>query len=266
MIGCGLGSFDRHPAGLQFPEKAAVIVSLSRCLQPDYEEEVLGRKVHPIGFRLGIIKDWESNWFAEGDRYVDLLKEDIDIRKLIREHYGRAGISRIQIDRFPKRIAITITTAKPGIVIGRRGGSINSLKAKLEALTGMDGNLLRLDVQEMDNPDTNARVVAESIAEQLQRRVSFRRAMRRAISRAMRAGAKGIKIACKGRLSGAEMGRREWMREGRVPLHTLRADIDYAQEQAWSTYGRIGVKVWVYHGDVLPGGASMPEPGSGMGI
>ena len=216
----------------------------------------MGRKVHPIGFRLGIIRDWESNWFAEGDRYAELLKEDLDVRKLIREHYGRAGISRIQIDRFPRRMAITITTAKPGIVIGRRGFSINSLKAKLEALTGLNGRNLRLDVEEIDNPDTNARVVAESIAEQLQRRVSFRRAMRRAISRAMRAGAKGIKIACKGRLSGVEMGRHEWMREGRVPLHTLRADIDYAQEEALTTYGRIGVKVWVYHGDVLPEAAT----------
>ena len=252
MIDYGLGTFDHYLASLEFPETAAVIVSLGRYLQSDHEGEILGRKVHPIGFRLGIIKDWESNWFAEGDRYADLLKEDMDIRKLIREHYGRAGISRIQIDRFPKRIAIAIATARPGIVIGRRGASINSLKAKLTGLTGLNGRNLRLDVEEIDNPDTNARVVAESIAEQLQRRVSFRRAMRRAISRTMRAGAKGIKIACKGRLSGAEMGRREWMREGRVPLHTLRADIDYALVEALSTYGRIGVKVWIYHGDVLP--------------
>jgi len=236
-----------------------VIVLLDRYLQSDHEEEVLGRKVHPIGFRLGIIRDWESNWFAEGDRYAELLKEDLEVRKLTREHYGRAGISRIQIDRFPKRIAITITTAKPGIVIGRRGFSINSLKAKLEELTGLNGRNLRLDVEEIDNPDTNARVVAESIAEQIERRVSFRRAMRRAVSRAMRTGAKGVRIACKGRLSGVEMGRREWMREGRVPLHTLRADIDYAQEEARTTYGLVGVKVWVYHGDVLPEAVTISE-------
>ena len=223
----------------------------------------MGRKVHPIGFRLGIIKDWESNWFAEGDRYADLLKEDVDIREIVREHYGRAGISRIQIERYPRRIAITVSTAKPGIVIGRRGASVNALKAKLDALTGIDGRNLRLDVVEVENPDTNARVVAENIAQQLERRVSYRRAMRRAISRAMRAGAEGIKITCKGRLSGAEMGRREWMREGRVPLHTLRADIDYAQVEAWSTYGRIGVKVWVYHGDVLPKAAMASEPSDG---
>jgi len=226
---------------------------------------VLGRKVHPIGFRLGIIRDWESNWFAEGDKYADLLKEDIDIRELVHEHYGRAGISRIQIERFPKRIAVTITTAKPGIVIGRRGASINALKTQIEALTGMGGNRLRLDVKEIENPDTDAHVVAESITEQLERRVSYRRAMRRAVSRAMRAGAKGIKVACKGRLSGAEMGRREWMREGRVPLHTLRADIDYAQVEAWTTYGRVGVKVWIYRGDVLPEAATTAEPGKGAG-
>lgn len=213
----------------------------------------MGRKVNPIGFRLGIIKDWESNWFAEGQEYARLLNEDVLIREVIRGHMRRAGISRIEIERFPRRISITIHTAKPGLVIGRRGANINDLKARLAKLTGVTGKNLRLDVVEIALPDTDAHVLAETTAEQLERRVSHRRAMRQAVSRAMRAGAKGIKIACKGRLSGSEMGRREWMREGRVPLHTLRADIDYAHNQASTTFGYIGVKVWVYHGDVLPG-------------
>ena len=215
----------------------------------------MGRKVHPIGFRLGIIRDWESKWFAEGDEYAELLCEDIEIRQLIRKRLSRAGISRIEIQRFPKQISITIVTAKPGIVIGRRGANVNALKAELEELTGVTGKNLRRDVVEVERPELDARLVAENVAEQLERRVSQKRAMRQAISRAMRAGAQGIKIACSGRLSGAEMARREWAREGRVPLHTLRADIDYAVVEALSTYGRIGVKVWIYRGDVLPEGA-----------
>jgi len=216
----------------------------------------LGRKVNPIGFRLGIIKDWESKWFAEGEEYARLLREDIEIRKLIRDRLGRAGISRIEIQRFPRQIGITIVTAKPGIVIGRKGVNVNALKAELEKFTGVTGRNLRLDVVEVERPEVDARLVAESVAEQLERRVSQKRAMRQAITRAMRAGAKGIKIACSGRLSGSEMARREWAREGRVPLHTLRADIDYAVVEALSTYGRIGVKVWVYRGDVLPEAAT----------
>jgi small subunit ribosomal protein S3 len=212
----------------------------------------LGRKVHPIGFRLGITKECESKWFAEGAEYAELLGQDIKIRELIRKRLGRAGISRLEIQRFPNQISITILTAKPGIVIGRRGANVNALKAELEELTGVTGRNLRLDVVEVERPELDARLVAESVAEQLERRVSQRRAMRQAISRAMRAGAQGIKIACSGRLSGAEMARREWAREGRVPLHTLRADIDYALVEALSTYGRIGVKVWIYRGDVLP--------------
>ena len=217
----------------------------------------MGRKVHPIGFRLGIIKDWESKWFAEGDEYAELLCQDIKIRELIRKRLGRAGISRLEIQRFPKQISITILTARPGIVIGRRGANVNALKAELEELTGVTGRNLRLDVVEVERPELDAHLVAESVAEQLERRVSQRRAMRQAISRAMRAGAQGIKIACSGRLSGAEMARREWAREGRVPLHTLRADIDYALVEALSTYGRIGVKVWIYRGDVLPEAAAV---------
>jgi small subunit ribosomal protein S3 len=217
----------------------------------------LGRKVHPIGFRLGITKECESKWFAEGAEYAELLGQDIKIRELIRKRLGRAGISRLEIQRFPKQISITILTAKPGIVIGRRGANVNALKAELEELTGVTGRNLRLDVVEVERPELDARLVAESVAEQLERRVSQRRAMRQAISRAMRAGAQGIKIACSGRLSGAEMARREWAREGRVPLHTLRADIDYALVEALSTYGRIGVKVWIYRGDVLPEAAGV---------
>lgn len=212
----------------------------------------MGRKVNPIGFRLGIINDWESKWFAEGEEYARLLAEDIAIREMVKKTLGRSGLSRIDIQRFPKQINVTIVTAKPGIVIGRRGASINSLKADLEKLTNISGKNLRVDVVEIDRPDIDAHVVAESIVEQLERRVSQKRAMRQAVVRAMRGGAKGIKIVCSGRLSGADMARREWVREGRVPLHTLRANIDYAHDEALTTFGRIGVKVWIYRGDVLP--------------
>ena len=212
----------------------------------------MGRKVNPIGFRLGIVKDWDSKWFAEGREYSRLLVSDIAVRKLIHDRLGRAGISRIEIQRFPKRLRVTIVTAKPGVVIGRRGANVNALKQELEALTGVEGKNLRLDVSEVQNVDTDAALVAESIAEQLERRVSQKRAMRQAMIRAMRSGAKGIKIVCSGRLSGSEMARREWVREGRVPLHTLRADIDYALAEALTGFGRIGVKVWVYRGEVRP--------------
>ncbi|MCD6518658.1 MAG: 30S ribosomal protein S3 [Anaerolineae bacterium] len=224
----------------------------------------MGRKVHPIGFRLGYIKDWESKWYAEKREYARLLVEDIKIRELIRKKLGRAGISRIEIQRFPKQIAITIVTAKPGIVIGRRGANVNALKAELEKMTQLSDKNLRLDVVEVERPELDAHVVAESIVEQLERRVSQKRAMRQAVIRAMRAGAKGIKIACSGRLSGAEMARREWVREGRVPLHTLRADIDYAQDEALTTFGRIGVKVWIYRGDVLPEAAEVARSSEGV--
>jgi small subunit ribosomal protein S3 len=212
----------------------------------------LGRKVNPIGYRLGIIKTWESKWFAEGAEYARLLGEDIEIRKLIHKQLGRAGISRIEIQRFPKQIAITIVTAKPGIVIGRKGANVNDLKVALESLTSVTGKNLRLDVVEVQHPEMDAHLIAENVAEQLEKRVSQKRAMRQAMVRAMRAGAKGVKIACAGRLSGAEMARREWVREGRVPLQTLRADIDYAAAESLTTFGRIGVKVWVYRGEVLP--------------
>lgn len=212
----------------------------------------MGRKVHPIGFRLGVIKDWESKWYAEGEEYARLISEDMAVRQLIHKVLGRSGIARIEIQRFPKQIAVAIFTAKPGIVIGRRGANVNQLKSELEKMTDIRGKNLRLDVVEVERPEMDAHVVAESIVEQLERRVSQKRAMRQAITRAVRAGAKGIKISCSGRLSGSEMARREWAREGRVPLHTLRADIDYAQDEALTTFGRIGVKVWIYRGDVIP--------------
>ncbi len=212
----------------------------------------MGRKVNPIGFRLGVIKDWESRWFAEGEDYARLLAEDTAIRAEIRSALGRAGVSRIEIQRFPKQINIRIVTAKPGVVIGRRGANINALKEHLEAMTDVQGKQLRVDVVEVDNPEIDARVVAEGVAEQLERRVSHKRVMRQVVQRTMRSGAEGIKVLCSGRLAGAEMARREWMREGRVPLHTLRADIDFATEEALTTFGRIGVKVWIYRGDVKP--------------
>ncbi|MDY7042031.1 MAG: 30S ribosomal protein S3 [Chloroflexota bacterium] len=209
----------------------------------------MGRKTHPTGFRLGIIKDWDARWYAEGEGYADLLHEDLAIRRLIREDVGRAGVSRIEIERFPKQVSIIIHTAKPGIIIGRRGATVKQLRRDLEELTG---KRIRVDVSEVEQPDMNAYLVAENIAIQLEHRISHSRAMKRAVRQAMRLGAKGIKISCKGRLSGAEMARGEWVREGRVPLHTLRADIDYGAAEALTTYGRIGVKVWIYKGEVLP--------------
>jgi len=210
----------------------------------------LGRKVHPYGFRIGIIRDWKARWYAEGQKYAELLHEDFAIRQSIRSEMERAGISSIEIERFPKQVSITIWTARPGIVIGRKGTSINALKRKLEELT--EGKRVRIEVQEVEKPDLDAYLVAENIAQQLEKRISFRRAMKQAIGRAMRAGAKGAMVTCSGRLAGAEMARRQTFREGRVPRHTLRADIDYAQGEALTTFGRIGVKVWIYKGDILP--------------
>lgn len=209
----------------------------------------MGRKVHPYGFRLGVIRDWKSHWYAEGDEYADLLHEDLEIRGYIRDTMGRAGISRIEIERFPHQVAITIWTARPGIVIGRKGTTVKALRDDLREKTGKK---VSIDVQEIEQPDLDAKLVAESIVSQLERRISHNRAMKRAVQAAMRAGAHGIKVACRGRLFGAEMAREQWQREGRVPLQTLRADIDYAQEEAHTTYGRIGVKVWIYKGEVLP--------------
>jgi small subunit ribosomal protein S3 len=211
----------------------------------------LGRKVHPFGFRLGIIKEHKARWYAEGETYVDLLEEDLAVRDLVSRENDRASISSVEIERLPaaKQLTVRIWTAKPGIVIGRKGANVNSLRRKLEELTSKK---VHVDVQEIENPDIDAYLVAESIAQQLERRISHRRAMKQAIRRAMRAGAEGIMIACGGRLSGSEMARREKQREGRVPRHTLRADIDYARAESLTTFGRIGVKVWIYKGEVLP--------------
>lgn len=209
----------------------------------------MGRKVHPYGFRLGVIRDWKSHWYAEGKEYAELVREDLAIRQHIDKTIGRAGISRIEIERYPHEVSAAIWTARPGIVIGRKGASVKSLRDDLKKLTGKN---VSIDVQEIEQPELDAKLVAENVASQLERRISHNRAMKRAVQAAMRAGAHGIKVACKGRLFGAEMAREQWQREGRVPLHTLRADIDYAQEEAHTTYGRIGVKVWIYKGEVLP--------------
>lgn len=212
----------------------------------------MGRKVHPYGFRLGIVKDWKAKWYAEGDRYAELLQEDLMIRSYIRKKTGRAGISDILIERFPKQVHLRIRTAKPGIIIGRKGQNIKDLREELGALTGKQ---FKIDIDEIQNLDIDAFLIAESIAQQVERRVSHRRAMKQAIQRAMRAGAQGIRITVAGRLGGGDMARREDQQEGRVPRHTLRADIDYATAEATTTYSKIGVKVWVYKGEILPGTA-----------
>jgi len=209
----------------------------------------LGRKVHPLGFRLGIIKDWQARWFATGEEYADLLQEDLNIRQLIRDEMGHAGISKIEIERFPKRVSLTIWTAKPGIIIGRKGVNVRALRQNLEKLSNKK---VRIDVQEVERPELDAYLVAENIASQLQRRISHNRAMKRSATQTMRMGAEGIKISCSGRLTGAEMARRAWVMEGRVPRSTLRADIDYGFAEARTTYGLIGIKVWIYKGEVLP--------------
>jgi len=209
----------------------------------------LGRKVHPLGFRLGIIKDWQARWFATGEEYADLLQEDLDIRQMIRNEMGQAGISKIEIERFPKRVSLTIWTAKPGIIIGRKGANVRVLRQHLEELSKKK---VRIDVQEVERPELDAYLVAENIASQLKRRISHSRAMKRAATQAVRMGAEGIKISCSGRLTGAEMARREWVMEGRVPRSTLRADIDYGVAESQTTYGLIGIKVWIYKGEVLP--------------
>lgn len=209
----------------------------------------MGRKVHPIGFRLKINKTWDSRWYASPDKYADQLHQDREIRELINEMSSNAGISRIEIERFPNNVHITVHTAKPGIVIGRKGANVKALRKELQALTG---TAVKLDISEIEEPDLDARLVAENIAGKLERRISHRRAMQQAIQQAMRQGAEGIKVMTSGRLSGVEMARREWMREGRVPAQTLRADIDFARAEALTTYGRIGVKVWIYKGEIIP--------------
>lgn len=211
----------------------------------------MGRKVHPIGFRLGIVKDHEACWYAEGKEYAELLREDRAIRKLIKAENDRAGISKIEIERLPvaRQVSVKIHTAKPGILIGRKGANVNILRKKIEDLTEKK---VHLDILEVKNLDTDAYLIGESIAGQLERRISHKRAMKQAVRRAMRAGALGVMIKCGGRLGGSDMARRESVREGRIPRHTLRADIDYAHVEALTTFSKIGIKVWVYRGDILP--------------
>ena len=211
----------------------------------------MGRKVHPVGFRLGIVQDHRARWYAEGDEYRELLQEDLAIRKLIFAEHDRGGVAEVEIERLPaaKQVSIKISTSKPGIVIGRKGAAVTQLRKKLEDLTQ---KRVHIDVIEIENPDLNAYLIAQSIAQQIERRISHKRAMKQAVRRAMKAGAKGIMITCGGRLGGADMARRETQREGRVPRHTLRADIEYANVEGLTTFSKIGIKVWVYKGDILP--------------
>lgn len=206
----------------------------------------MGQKVHPYGLRLGIINDWKSRWYAEKD-YASLLQEDIAIRRYLDQRLAHAAISRVEIERTVQRVKMDIFTARPGIVIGRRGSEVDRIRKDLEKITGKQ---VHVNIQEIRNPELDAVLVAKNIAEQLAGRVSFRRAMKRSVQNAMRAGALGIRVSCSGRLGGSEMARREWYREGRVPLHTLRADIDYGLAEARTTFGRIGVKVWIYKGEI----------------
>jgi small subunit ribosomal protein S3 len=209
----------------------------------------MGRKVNPIGFRLGVNKTWDGRWYAEGADYTDQLHQDFAIRDAIRELAPRAGVSKIEIERFPGNIRIFVHTAKPGVLIGRKGESVKLMRRELETLVGKK---VDLQIKEIKSPDLDAFLVATNIGEQLERRISYRRAMRRALQQTMRAGAEGAKIEVAGRLGGSDMARRVWVREGRVPLHTLRADIDYAVTTAVTTYSTIGIKVWIYKGEVLP--------------
>ena len=207
----------------------------------------MGQKVHPIGLRLGIIRSWDSKWFAKKE-YANLVYEDAEIRRFLKEKLYHAGISRIEIARAADRARIRIHTARPGIVVGKKGAEIEALKRQLEQIVKRE---VMIDIQEVRKPEMDATLVAENIALQLTRRVAFRRAMKKAVSSSLKFGAKGVRVACAGRLGGAEMARREWYREGRVPLHTLRADIDYGTAVAKTTYGVIGVKVWIFKGEVL---------------
>ncbi|MBN1146475.1 MAG: 30S ribosomal protein S3 [Anaerolineales bacterium] len=221
----------------------------------------MGRKVHPIGFRLKINKTWEGRWYAEGDEYVKNLHQDFELRQLIRDEAPRAGVSRIEIERFPGKVKVVVHTAKPGILIGRKGENVKKMRASLE---GIVGKKIDLEIKEIKAPDLDAYLVSQNVAEQLERRISYQRAMKRAVQQAMRQGAQGVRLEVSGRLSGAEMARSVNMREGRVPRQTLRADIDYAQSEALTTYGRIGVKVWVYKGEVLPELEERPEATEGV--
>ena len=215
----------------------------------------MGQKVNPTGFRLGITEDWRSRWYANKD-YAKTLENDQAIRKFLNKYLARAAVSKIEIERAGDKTKVIVTTARPGVVIGKKGAEIDVLRKKLQEIaTGT----VSIEVVEVKRPELDAVLIAQSVAEQLEGRVAFRRAMRKAVQSARKSGAKGIRIQCSGRLGGAEMSRREWYREGRVPLHTLRAKIDYGFATATTTYGAIGVQVWIYHGEVLPG-QKTPEP------
>jgi small subunit ribosomal protein S3 len=205
----------------------------------------MGRKVHPIGFRLNITKTWEGHWYAEGAEYVSNLHQDFALRELVRNEAPKAGVSLIEVERFPGKVKVIVHTAKPGILIGRKGENVKKIRQSLEAVVGKK---IDLEIKEIKSPDLDAFLVAQNISDQIERRISHQRAMKRAIQQAMRQGAEGIRVEVSGRLSGAEMARSINMREGRVPRQTLRADIDYYQSEALTTYGRIGVKVWIYKG------------------
>lgn len=208
----------------------------------------MGQKTHPVGNRLGITRTWDSRWYLKKG-YADQLIEDINIRKMIKAKLYHAGVARIEIERMGQKIRIIIHTARPGIIIGKKGAEVEKLRKELEGLTGREA---AIDIKEIRKPELDAQLVAENIALQLEKRVAFRRAMKKAVASAQRFGALGIKVACAGRLAGAEIARSEWYREGRVPLHTFRADIDFGFAEARTTYGKIGVKVWIYNGDVFP--------------
>ncbi|TMC49141.1 MAG: 30S ribosomal protein S3 [Chloroflexi bacterium] len=225
----------------------------------------MGQKVHPIGFRLGVYRNWDARWYADKD-YTKLLHEDLAMRRLIGSRLRNAGLARIETERSANQLTIIIQTAKPGIVIGKQGASVDALRDELERISGKK---VRVTIHEIKTPELDAKLVAENVASQLEKRIAFRRAMKQAIMRTMRAGAKGVKVQVSGRLGGSEMSRREWDRDGRVPLHTLRANIDYGTTEARTTFGRIGVQVWLYKGDfvtatgepILPGGAvQAPQP------
>jgi small subunit ribosomal protein S3 len=221
----------------------------------------MGRKVHPIGYRLAVTKGWEGRWFADGKEYRENLAQDFKIRVVVKKIAEKAGVSRIEVERFPGKVRVIVFTAKPGILIGRKGESVKRLRQELEALTAKK---IDLEIKEIKNPDTDALLVAENLAGQIERRVSYRRAMKRALQQAIRQGAQGIKVEVQGRLSGAEMARSVWLREGRVPLQTLRANIEFARAEALTTYGRIGVKVWVYKGQFQPEVEEKSEPTEGV--
>lgn len=207
----------------------------------------MGQKVNPVGLRLGIVKTWESRWYSD-KKYAEYIRVDFNLRKFIKEKLYHAGISRIEIERSAKRIRLRIHTARPGIVIGKKGSEIERLKKEIEAKVSQE---VTIDIQEVRKPEIDAQLLAENVAMQIERRVAFRRAMKRGVTSAIRFGAQGVKIICAGRLGGAEMARTEWYREGRVPLHTLRADIDYGFTEARTTYGTIGIKVYVFKGEIL---------------